>query len=440
MNQFQSFEEVVAAFWRRAWLIVAVALLGSAASVWLALNQKTLYQATAVVQIEDARIPERLTSSAGTAAPGEESRRVRLIEQRLMARDNLLALMEQYRLFEDEETINERVYALRQAVTLEEIRGNAQPWQTDVAPSGLRISVRLGEAEKAAAVANDLMTAVIRQARERGLARARDTFAFFDDEVARITAEIDAAETAVAEFKQANADTLPAGATVLRDQIAGYRESLLALDQEVVRLRAGADRLREEDLARQIALIEEQKALIETRLGELQTLLGRAPGVERALSGLERELDQLQEQYAVITRRKAEAEMGQILQDREEAERFEVLETALVPEVPISRSRKKVAFAGGVASLIAGVLLALALEILNPAIRNAAQLERRLGVQPVITVPPIRTRGDRARRRLLYLGSVAALAALGFAAMRTLGGAVSDLGILDRLLLRHPGS
>ncbi len=76
------------------------------------------------------------------------------------------------------------------------------------------------------------------------------------------------------------------------------------------------------------------------------------PEVEHQLSTLERELTRLRDQYSVITRRQTEAEMGQLLEDRQQSDRFERLETALVPEDPVSRSRKKIALMGAVASVL----------------------------------------------------------------------------------------
>ena len=121
MNQFQSVQEVLAALRRRAVLIVVLIALGCAASVYVAQQQEKIYEATAVVQIEDARIPEQMTGAA-TMPSSDPARRVRLIEQRLMARDNLLDVMDEHALFQDEPSMNERVFALREAITLEEIR------------------------------------------------------------------------------------------------------------------------------------------------------------------------------------------------------------------------------------------------------------------------------------------------------------------------------
>ncbi|SFD71818.1 GumC family protein [Roseivivax sediminis] len=433
MNQFQSVQEVVAALRRRAFLIVVLIALGCAASVYVAQQQEKIYEATAVVQIEDARIPEQMTGSA-TLPPSDPARRVRLIEQRLMARDNLLGVMDEHALFEDEPSVNERVFALRQSITLEEIRGNAQPWQTDVVPSGLRIIVRLGDPQVAADVANHLMHSVIAESRSRSEVRAQETLSFFDEEAARVSAEIAEAEARIATFKEENAGSLPEGLVALRDQLAGFEEALLTLDREIIALENNSVRLRAEDLQRQVSQLQDQKSLLEDRIAGLQADLDRAPEVERNLGALERELTQLQERYTIITRRRADAEMAQVLQERDAADRFEVLETALPPEVSISRSKRKVAMAGGVVSVIFALGVAVILELLNPAIRTAAQLERQLGITPVVAIPRIRSRRSAGRRRLLWLGGLVALIAAGAAAARTFGGALLDLGLFGRFL------
>jgi len=100
--------------------------------------------------------------------------------------------------------------------------------------------------------------------------------------------------------------------------------------------------------------------------------------------------------------------MGAILEERQKAQRFEVLETALPPEFPVSSSRRKLAMAGGVVSVVVAVLLAYLVEALNPAIRTAAQLERQLGMRPVVSIPMVSTRRDRLRRVMANLGSVVA--------------------------------
>ena len=55
---------------------------------------------------------------------------------------------------------------------------------------------------------------------------------------------------------------------------------------------------------------------------------------------------------------------------------------------------------GSGAAIGLAVLLALFLELMNPAIRTAAQMERKLDLRPVATIPYIRTRQERNRGRI----------------------------------------
>ncbi len=438
MSQFQSVQEVTAALRRRALLILAVIVLGCVASLWVALQQVKVYEATAVVQIEDARVSDPMTGTA-TPGSGDAARRVQLIEQRLMARDNLLNIMDEYRLFPREPSVNERIGALREAVIIEEIRGGAPAWQTGVAPSGLRITVRLPDPQAAADIANRLMTSVIEQARDRSETRTRETLSFFDEEAERLAAQISEAEDAIAVFKTANTDALPSGTAALRDQLATFEEALVSLEREIIAIRNNSARLREDDLARQIGLLEDQKQLLQDRVAGIEAALARAPEVERMLGVLERDLARLQERYALVTRRQADAEMAQVLLDREAADRFEVLETALVPDVAISGSKRKVALAGGLLSVMVAFGLAVLLEMLNPAIRTPAQLERQLGITPVVSIPPIRTRYDRRRSRMIWLGVLVALGGAGYAAIRVFGAALLELDLIERLMPSRAG-
>ncbi|EIE51495.1 chain-length determining protein [Salipiger aestuarii] len=434
MNQFQSVGEVLAALRRRVLLMIAVILLGSALSLYIATQQVKTYETTAVVQIEESQVPDTL---AGSAAQSQDAaRRVQLIEQRLMSRDNLVRIMQEHQLFSDDPdmSLNERVFHMREAVRIDEIRSNPDAYAaTQEAPSGLLISVTLGDPQKAADLANELMNTVIEQSRDRSVSRARETLDFFESEEARVEAEIQAKEAEVARFKQDNGDALPAGLGSLRDQLTTLRDNALTLDREIVALEANSSRQREEVLGRQIGLLREQKTLVENRIIAINETIQRAPEVERALSGLERELTRLQEQYNVITRRKAEAEMGQMLQDRQHMARFEVLETALVPEFAASGSRKKVLAMGVVASVIAGLAATFIAELMNPAIRSAAQMERALGVQPVVSIPTIRTRGERRITGMRLFS----LLGLLFAAMWAALSSVTDWSaLLGRFLPR----
>lgn len=419
MMHFQSLDEVVAAVRRRFWIMAGIVVLGCILSVYFALNQTRIYEATAVVQIEDAQVSG---TGESEARDGLDARRtVRLIEQRVMARGSLLEIMETHGLFQDDPsmTLTNRISEMRQATSVEAIL-SGESWQPDASASGLVITVQLDDAEKAAAVANDILERVMEEARQRSVDRARTELDFFIAEEARMRQEIGAAEARVAAYKTANAEFLPAGAAALQAELTTLNAARLQLRQQVLELRSNASRLRPDDLERQVAVLEDQIELVSARIDEVNAVLAKAPAVERELLALERELSQLNEQYALIARRKAEAEMSQNLEEQRQLERFEVLERAIAPDYPISRSRKQTAIMGGVASVLAALGVGFLLELLNPAIRSSAQMERILGIRPVVTIPTLKsTRGGALSRRggriKFALGAVVGLMIAGVA-------------------------
>ena len=269
------------------------------------------------------------------------------------------------------------------------------------------------------------------------MSRARDTFEFFATEETRVGAEIEALEGLMAEFKRNNAEQLPSGVADLRSQLASLRDTDLDLDQQILTIETSSDRTREDVRRRQIAALQEQKALIASRITEIESLIQGAPEVEREFNRLEREMTKLQEQYEVITRRKAEAELGQMLEDRKATDRFEALETALPPEFSVSRSRKKLALMGGMLSLLAGLAAAFVVETLNPVIRTAAQMERVLGIQPVVAIPVVATRQDRKRGGLKLMAKLLAVLAVFGLGLRLIWQRSPALAeFVDRLLPR----
>ena len=243
-------------------------------------------------------------------------------------------------------------------------------------------------------------------------------------------------EAKIATFKRDNAEALPSGTGALRTQLTTLEDNQLTLARDIVELEGNSSRQCEEVVSRQLGLMREQQRLIEQRISDINETLLQAPEVERELSALERDLDRLKDQYSVITRRKADAEMGQMLEDRQQTDRFEVLETALVPEVSASSGRKKIAIAGAVASMLAGVVIAFVAELLNPAIRSAAQMERALGLQPVVSIPVVSARRDRRGRQLRTVTAVGLLVALMLGVYRLFTDILPWQGLLDRFLPR----
>lgn len=388
MAQIDSVGHALKALRRRAVLIGVLLTLGTGLSLWMALTRERVYEAFASVQIETPQV----TVAAGSTPTNPIETRIRLIEQKLLSRETLLALANDMDLLRTDPALTDamRVDMLRDSVQIQRFVASTQSWRTELAPTGLLIGVRMNEAQLAANVANALLDLVMREERARAARRADNTLSFFETEEARVSAEIATVEAQIAQLKTDRAGALPEATAARTDRLAVLSEAQLALEQQVISFETNRDRLRDEEARRQAALLEQQSFLIADRIAEVKALINAAPEVERELNMLERNRTRLQDEYTVVTTRRADAAMSQVLENSAQTERFEVLETALVPELPISTSRRELALTGFLISLLIALGVALALEWMSPYLRTSAQIERTLGIRPVIVIPDLR--------------------------------------------------
>jgi uncharacterized protein involved in exopolysaccharide biosynthesis len=493
MDQAQAIGEVLRMLRRRLPLLALATAVGVAASIFHALGRPPLYETSAKILVEPQQITDELARSTVNLSAAE---RLQLIEQRLLARDSLVAVIERLGLFADAPGLGmtDKVELMREAVRIDSISVSGNPgWGTPAGLFAFTITVRLGDAEQAAEVANEFVDSAIQQNLRVRAERARDTLAYFEEEEARVGASVAAVEAEIAAFKKANEDALPESLESRREELARLRESELEIERrtldfqarhaelataleggralgtgalgpeetelrelelelaqkrrvlaashpEIRRLQdriaavsallgepaadaaAGTledqrDAMRREiaQLAGQIELLQGQGAEIAARRAALDAEIRRTPEVELGLSALTRRLADLRDQLSDISRRRAEARTGEQLEATQQSERFQVVESALVPEYPVEPNRKKIVVLGSGASGGLALGLVLLLEMLNPVLRSSGQMERQLGIRPVVTIPYVAAPGERWRRRRWWIAglgvAVVALAA-----------------------------
>ncbi|SEO57220.1 Uncharacterized protein involved in exopolysaccharide biosynthesis [Salinihabitans flavidus] len=406
MNRIHSFEESLNMLRRHVLLLVSVCAVGIIVSVVYALSLQRLYETSAVIQIEQPRIREPQTTSA--TANSATMQQLQIIEQQVMARDNLLHIAQEYDLFADRPELSEaeRVVQMRQAASVRQISDPNLRWRSDLTPTAMQITARWGDPELAAAIANELVTNVLEQNRRRRAERARETLEFFESEEERVGQAIARLEGEIARFKRENAQYLPDGLSGLREERSGLRESMFELDRQILELQAGQP-TPGSIMAARVTRLEEQRDLIGRRIDEIETIIQASPEVEREFNQLTRRLEKLSEQYQVITRNQAEAEMGQMLQTSQQSESFTVLERALVPEHPISPNRKRIVFIGAALSALVALVLMILLELRNPVLRSATQFERQVGIRPIVSIPIVELPGERRKRWFIWGGEAA---------------------------------
>jgi tyrosine-protein kinase Etk/Wzc len=395
MGPIQTIEDLINLLRRRGVMMALIITLAASATLAHVLMRPEIYEAIAVIQVQSPSVGEESQTS------NEIARLLQTTEQQLTTRESLLEMIERHDLFSDTEGMNDdnKIYAMRTAVTFQSIAtASQQAFGTPTSVSALTITVRLGDAEQAARVANDFAQNVLDRSIASQASRARDAATFFQTEEERISRQISALDDEIERFKAANPvvdETTIAGERATIDaEIRAVSQEILAAQAELASLRE-KDRLRETDRRRIIDLearetvLKTQRAALEGQRENLVDRVARTPEIERQLGAYARNLEQLQSQFQSVSERKVDAETTLRLEQENHANRFSMLERAVVPEYPVGGGRKKLLFAGTMGGIIAAFGLALLLEMMNPVIRTSGQMYRQVGIRPVITLPEL---------------------------------------------------
>lgn len=419
----------------RPWLVLVLTLTGTAAAIAVAWLLPPVYQSTARILVESQQIPDALAKSTVTASAAE---RLAVIEQRLMTRENLLSLSRRLGLFDGRSDLSptERVEHLRDSTLIEGVSFNANPrYRGPAQLSAFTISFEADNARQAAQVANEFAVMVLEQNVAARSARASETHDFFRAEVERLAVEISTIESAIATFRSQNKAHLPATLKIRLSELARLRQQITARSARITRLQSGSEAHEAAGLSSasdtvtqaaltivsrqkgQIDLLQTQQRASEARVTTLQAAIDQTTRVEMELNGLQRQFDQLKLLHKDALRKANAAATGEKLEDTQQAERFEVIEQAQIPERAIAPHREIVAVGGAIASLSLAVGLAGLLEWMSRMVRTHRDFQRLLGVRPVIVIPPMLTRREVRRARMLRIAAcLVPLIAIGGAA------------------------
>jgi polysaccharide chain length determinant protein (PEP-CTERM system associated) len=264
---------------RRWYLLLVPTVLGSMIAVFVANALPPTYLSTARILVESQQIPTDLARSTVAIDTAE---RVRVIQQRLTTRENLLDLAEQFDVFADYEDLSptETVDMMRAAISLGGESSSQR--RRDRTVSTVVLSFRARRADTAAQVASALLTEVLEQNAQQRATRAAETLDFFSREVDRLGDELSALEVRIVDFKNANQEALPQNVNFMRNEIVsiqGQRER-----NQITR-----------------AELEDRRELLERRLAQGQTSVGALGGVtpqDRQLANLRVNLAQQRAIYS----------------------------------------------------------------------------------------------------------------------------------------------
>lgn len=462
---------------RRWFLFVLIVPVTTAIGVIVAFSLPSVYASTARVLVESQAIPTQLApTTVGTNA----SERLRVLEQRLTARANMLEVIDRLKLFANAPgmTATQKVNIMKANTSIASISSGSR---RGPGIQSFSITFKSPNPAVAARVTNEFVTIILEQNIETRSARAQETKAFFQTEADQLAAQLMDLEGQISAYKRDNELALPSGVEFRRGELSRLQERMFERERKMLVLQDDRktlvrtleegvsvdsirDRLspeerelqrlrrelavkravfsdrhpqvkallvqieairstmgpsenaadegaliaeKEEEIKRQIVLIDRQIALLEKQQSDavdrqlvLEQSIAKAPTVEMQLNGMERRQADLSARYQDTVAKLAVAETGEKLEVNRQAERFEVIEQAQVPERPISPNRRLIAAGGMGAGFAAAFALVILAELMNQSIRTVTDLERRLNLRPIVTIPYIRT--EREVRRAVW--------------------------------------
>jgi polysaccharide chain length determinant protein (PEP-CTERM system associated) len=170
----------------------------------------------------------------------------------------------------------------------------------------------------------------------------------------------------------------------------------------------------------QIAKLDEemeghrQKAQeIKAQIADHESQLERIPLFQQQMSGITRDYEAAEDNYKRLFEQRFSADMAEDLEVRQKGERFEILDPAQVPSAPDSPNRPLINVAGLVGGLLAGLVGALGLQILDPSVQTEREVVGQLGAPVFAEVPWLATK-EREKQQLrlaIFAGTATAMMA-----------------------------
>ena len=210
-------------------------------------------------------------------------------------------------------------------------------------------------------------------------------------------------------------DTYPDVITVT-EQLKEVEKHLAALPPPVAGSTESLDsntRVRLGLIDTEMQRLKKQEAAIQQQISSYQANVDAVPVLETRLAELTRNYDASRQNYQSLLDKTFSAGMAEDLERKQQAERFRILDPATTPQKPFRPKRLPLM----AAAIVVGFLLSggavIGLDFLRGCIKTESELKALLpaGVRILGTIPPITSRADVKRGRLVAIQSLAFVAA-----------------------------
>ena len=364
----------------------------------VALAWPAKYLAEGKILVQSQEIPADLVRPTVVSLANE---RIQVIEQRIMTRDNLLAIAKKFQISKNSwqslvsgteivDFVKERARIRPLVLTLGSDRKQAIAFTVGFEHEQPQVAMR---------VANELVTMILNEDVRARTAFANETTKFLERDVQRLETQISQLDAQIAELRKG----IPFD--------SGFDEGrgLVALKAELLIKSANLASSHPEirSLKRKIEALENSKNTSDT-----DAAAGSTPTNEPGLGSLETRRNSLKLELSTATQKLSVARLGENLERGQHSERLQVLEQPTLPQKPVSPNRPKIFMIAFMAALMAGGGLAFATELSDQSVRRSSDLYSIIDSHLIVSIPYIATRGEARRKKTKTISGSAIVAAL----------------------------
>ena len=142
---------------------------------------------------------------------------------------------------------------------------------------------------------------------------------------------------------------------------------------------------------------------IQSRIEDYQRRLNLTPVREQQLADLQRGYDLSKKNYDDLLAKKTESELATSLIERQQGERFRIIDQPSLPSKPTSPAQIKVSLAGLAIGLGIGLALAFYVESRDHSLRNEQELRRAFAFPLMLGIPQLLNESEANRRTRLVV-------------------------------------
>lgn len=213
---------------RRLPVMLALLIICSVFGAVWAIRAPSTYSTSARLLVENPRILE--SRDTGPDSAGEM---LQVIEQQLLTRANLIDVANKLNVFGENSalSVDERIAQMRAGTSIRRSGGRDEATM-------MLVSFTSQDPRIAAAVVNEFTTLILGTNTRNRVGLAENRLAFFQQEVARLSQDLDGQNARILEFKRENGNALPENLQYRQDRQSLLQERVARLESDLAILQA----------------------------------------------------------------------------------------------------------------------------------------------------------------------------------------------------------